>query len=468
MTIMGLCDISFRYRDAASDVRADLKVQSGECVVLAGPSGSGKTTLTRLVNGLAPTYYPGTLQGRIIIRETDAALQPFWQRSLVVGSVFQDPASQFFSSDLAGEVAFACENLGYSQARIKDHTDKAIERFDLDALRDRPLDVLSSGEKQRVAIASVCALRPPILVCDEPTANLDEEASTYLARTFKLLKEQGCTLLIAEHRLAWLEGLADRFIFLREGVIEWERTPEKMAELTTHERTVAGLRSSIPIPLPDLAAPHGEGIPSLATYGISCKRHAKMIWSHVSFSAYPGQIIALTGRNGSGKTTLAKVLSGLLRHHDGEIRLHGKPASPGRQRAAVWYGSNDTGTQFFTNSVTEELLIGSDRSDATLDRARAIVHDFGLYPFKDAHPASLSGGQKQRLSLACGLLSGRDILIFDEPTSGLDGANMVLVAQALKRAADGGVTVIVITHDGELAQRCCTHRVDMGALCTKD
>lgn len=168
----------FQYADSGDGVEdIGLHVRKGECVVLTGPSGNGKTTLTRLVNGLAPAFYAGRLSGAVELGGRDRREEPLWQRGRLVGSVFQDPKSQFFSSQLAGEVAFACENYGIPHDEIVSRTDAAIRAFRLEGLRDRPLDVLSSGEKQRTAMASVCALDPPVLVCDEPTAIWTSRAS---------------------------------------------------------------------------------------------------------------------------------------------------------------------------------------------------------------------------------------------------------------------------------------------------
>ena len=167
-----LHNVTFQYAECKEGVHdIDLTVRDGECVVLTGPSGGGKTTLTRLINGLAPSYYQGELTGRININKTEIATLPAWEIGREIGSVFQDPKSQFFSSELEGEVAFACENYGMAKEEVKRCTDSAIASFGLEGLRLSPLDVLSSGEKQRVAIASVYALAPHTYVCDEPTAN---------------------------------------------------------------------------------------------------------------------------------------------------------------------------------------------------------------------------------------------------------------------------------------------------------
>ena len=175
---------SFQYENSDRGVQdISLSVKSGECVVLTGLSGCGKTTVTRLVNGLAPSYYPGAFSGSVRIDGKDISRLSTWEIGRLVGSVFQDPKSQFFSSELAGEVAFPCENYGLSTREIRERTDAAIEALKLSRLRDRAVDVLSSGEKQRAAIASVYAMKPKVFVCDEPTANLDAAGTRQLAQT---------------------------------------------------------------------------------------------------------------------------------------------------------------------------------------------------------------------------------------------------------------------------------------------
>ena len=220
---------AFRYENSGRGV-SDISflVKSGECVVLTGISGCGKTTVTRLVNGLAPSYYPGVFSGSVRIDGKEISGLSTWEIGRLAGSVFQDPKSQFFSSELAGEVAFACENYGLSSQEIRRRTDNAIEEMTLSYLRDRPLDAISSGEKQRTAIASVYAMKPKVFVCDEPTANLDAAGTRQLARTLKELKAQGYTLLIAEHRIDWLMEIADRFLYLREGKIERAYAPKDL------------------------------------------------------------------------------------------------------------------------------------------------------------------------------------------------------------------------------------------------
>ena len=362
---------------------------------------------------------------------------------------------------MPGEVAFSCENYGFPHEKIVLQTDAAIRRFHLEHLRSRPLDVLSSGEKQRTAVASVYAMNPPIYVCDEPTANLDGKGIEELREVLQSLKQEGCTLLIAEHRLSWLMDLADRFVYIRDGATQWERTSEQMRRLSPENLEQLELRAVQRHGVSRLSSPVGMSTPILSLQGLSCRRGNHVIWEGLNLAVWVGQVIAITGHNGAGKTTLAKIVAGLERPSKGGIFLHGRKASPAQRRKCCWYSSNDTGTQFFTNSVTEELLLGVSRTEERLEKARNLLKRFGLYPYKDAHPAVLSGGQKQRLSIACGLLSGREILLLDEPTSGLDGGNMRKIASSLAEAAAEGKTILVITHDEELIEACCDFRWEL-------
>lgn len=451
-----LKNVSFQYEGCEEGVHGiDLAVHDGECVVLTGPSGGGKTTLTRLINGLSPSYYQGTKMGSVWVNDTEIASLPAWRIGQEIGSVFQDPKSQFFSSELAGEVAFACENCGMAKQEIQMRTDEAIASLGLEKLRHHPLDVLSSGEKQRVAVASVYALHPYIYVCDEPTANLDREGTARLADLFRKLKDEGNTLIIAEHRLAWLNGIADRFVYVSEGTIQWEKAPSQMRELSEEERKRYGLReiTETEFSLPMLVT--GTGEEYFFCRNLSCRRKKTIIFENLNLSLPAGQITALTGKNGAGKTTLAMALAGLQKQSGGEICIGGRSLSAAKRRRAVWYSSNDTGTQFFTTSITDELLLHSDASPGRLEQARELLKRLELYAYKDTHPAALSGGQKQRLSIACGLLSDREILLLDEPTSGLDGGNMRKIADILTEAAAEGKTILVITHDKEFMQACC-------------
>lgn len=467
--IVDLRNVSFAYRAAEETLHdVSLSIQAGECVVLCGASGSGKTTLIHLINGLAGGYYAGKTSGEIIINGNIAQKIPQWRRAETVGSVFQDPAAQFFSSQLAGEIAFTCENLGYDHNQVVRNTDQAISTFKLDDLRNTPNDALSSGQKQKLAIASVMAPHPTLLAMDEPSSNLDESTGWALGKTLAQLKASGHTLVIAEHRIAYLMNVADRFFYVRDGRIQAELTRKQMLMLSDDERRAMGLRAPRKIvrpelPLPQLIPTNTHATPTLEVRQAMMAFDHHQIFSDVSFTVDQGQIVALTGINGAGKTTLARIIAGLLKSKSSQILINGKRLSARQLRHNVWFSPNDTRTEFFTTSVAEEVMLLVSPNETNKEFARRVLHELGLWELKDHYPATLSGGQKQRLSIACGLVARRQVLVLDEPTSGLDSYNMTRLAETLSYAAHKGQAVLVITHDNEFISSCCTHNYELAS-----
>ena len=309
--------------------------------------------------------------------------------------------------------------------------------------------------------AMMCRMKPTVFVCDEPTANLDAAGTRQLAQTLRQLKEQGFTLLIAEHRIDWLMGIADRFLYLRDGRIAAEYTPEDLLLLPEKDILHMGLRSPHEgkcLPAPSVL---DESPAVLKTAGLSKRIRKEVIFEDVSLSFPKGKVTAITGQNGAGKTILAQILCGLARQTRGHILIDGKKARAAVRRREIYYCGNDTSTQFFTASVAEELLLNTRLTEENKSHARILLNELGLYEYRDAHPSALSGGQKQRLAIACAIFSGRRILILDEPTSGLDGQNMRLIAERLKSEARNGRTILVITHDRELIESCCDNVVEV-------
>ena len=214
-------DVSFAYRAPAEGAGApegvcgiDLRVEAGRCVLVCGASGCGKTTVTRLANGLAPSFFPGTLEGRVLVDGRDVADLESWEVAACVGSVFQNPRTQFFNVDSTGEVAFSLESMAWPEERIRERTHDTIRQLGLEELADRSIFSLSGGEKQRIAYASSWAPHPANLVLDEPTSNLDEAAIAALRRYLLDAKAQGAAVLVAEHRLWWLADVADEVVVL--------------------------------------------------------------------------------------------------------------------------------------------------------------------------------------------------------------------------------------------------------------
>lgn len=449
-------NVSFGYGEAQETLsQVSAAIAPGECVLLCGASGCGKTTVTKLINGLIPAFTPGCrLEGRVEVDGLDPGTTPMYELARKVGSVFQNPKSQFFNLDTDSELAFGLENEGRPPEEIRKRVADTVDALHLQELQARNIFSLSGGQKQLLAFGSVYAMGPEIFVLDEPTANLDQDAIARLHDQIAGLKRQGRTVVIAEHRLYFLTDLIDRALYLRDGVLERTFTRKQFFALTDGEREALGLRTLIPAgcTLP-AAAPAGakEG---LSVEGLTCAyRKEPPVFQALSFSARPEEVVAITGPNGVGKTTLSRCLCGLIREQAGQIALNGRPLNRKKRQKAAFCVMQDVNHQLFSDSVWGECRMSApDVPDSSL---KGVLDSLHLLPFRERHPMSLSGGQKQRLAVATALLSEKPILIFDEPTSGLDYARMVEVSGVIRSLAQQGRIVLVVTHDQEFLQRAC-------------
>ena len=464
-----LKNVSFRYgsnerqeygEDSLSGV--DLTVRDGEFVLLTGPSGCGKTTILRLINGLIPHFYPGKMEGEVLLGGKSVGSQELYETALRVGTVFQNPRTQFYNVDTTGELAFGCENRGLPEERIYARIDDTVSRFGIEKLMDRNIFRLSDGEKQKIACACVDVAGAEIILLDEPSANLDYEATLALRDLIIQWRGQGKTILAAEHRLAYLWDLIDRAVILRNGKIVRELMGEEKVTQTTETLAKMGLRSTVQespasMDLPALL-PEDEPL-TFTSFRFAYPGAKTPVVDIPKLSLAAGEISAFTGGNGAGKTSLLRCICGLERRSKGILTFKGKAYDGKARRKLCFMVMQDTGNQLFTESVLEEVLISLPKSTENgKEKAVEIIRRLDLEAFLDRHPQSLSGGQKQRLAIACALASGREILLLDEPTSGLDYAHMLETAGLLKQLQARGITIIVVTHDCELIRACCTRQ----------
>jgi len=312
--------------------------------------------------------------------------------------------------------------------------------------------------RQRIAIASAEAIDPDIYVMDEPSANLDMGATEDFAAFVRLLKKQGKTILIAEHRLYYLRDIADRIVYLNKGEIVSVMTPQEMNILPHAQVFEWGLRSMelLNLPFPANSGKETEQKPLLSVERLHKRFGLHEVLKDVSFSCSPGEIVAIVGPNAAGKSTLGKLLSGLLKEDGGTIRFAEKPLKKSRRRGVIWYIMQDLDSQLFGESLTDELLTGKKETPTLKLRADELLTLLNLAEFADRHPATLSGGQKQRLALAVALLNEAPVIVLDEPTSGLDGRNMRSVSKQLHTLAQKGHIILMITHDLECALATCS------------
>jgi energy-coupling factor transport system ATP-binding protein len=471
-----------------------------------GQSGCGKTTLTRLINGLIPHFYDGELSGDVVIDGQLTAATPLDKLALHIGSVFQNPRSQFFNLDTTSEIAFGCENLGFPPEEIRRRVDSAAAELGISHLLDRDIFALSGGEKQLVALASSYALEPRILVLDEPSSNLDAQACTQLAAQLARLKASGKTIVIAEHRIHYLEDIYDRVLLIVDGRVADEWGSAEFSALSVAELEALGLRTrsldglvprrpaaaassaapTLQPPAPAAAQPHPTPHPQphpqpqshsptqsprLQVYGLTAGyKHQAPIINKLSFHAAPGEIIAIIGANGQGKSTLARVLCGLHREWQGTVELDGKPLRPTQRPGLFYLVMQESSYQLFTDSVQNEMLLSSSRRHRpSAEKVQQILELLSLEDYRQRHPMSLSGGQKQRCAIGAAMAHDAEVLIFDEPTSGLDFANMCRVVEVLNQLSRQGKLLFIITHDYELLLRACTRALVLdGGRITRD
>lgn len=449
--------ISFSYGEENENTGGvrdiDLNIEDGQFVVLCGESGCGKTTITRLINGLIPHYYEGQMAGEVWVNGEKVSEQPLYDTAAVVGSVFQNPRSQFFNVDTTSEITFGCENLGQPEKDIRERFAKTVRDFRLEKLMDRNIFHLSGGEKQKIACAGVSIMEPDVLVMDEPSSNLDAASILDLRKILAFWKSQGKTIIVSEHRLYYLHGLADRFIYLAEGQVSRDYSAAEFEQLTEQQRSNMGLRTfALERLLPPVLPQQEKTALALHNFRFAYKNEPETL--HIMDCEIPtNRIVGIIGNNGAGKSTFSRCFCGLEKRC-GEIVWNGRKYRPKDRLSTCYMVMQEVNHQLFTESVLDEVLISMEEENQ--ERAEEILNRLDLLAFKDRHPMSLSGGQKQRVAIASAIASKRSILFFDEPTSGLDYKHMKEVANVLRQVRDTGITVYVITHDLELILDCCT------------
>lgn len=452
--LLNLSNVSVRYghHDTLcwSIKNIDLQIVKGEVVLFCGASGCGKSTLLRLANGLIPHYFDADVTGNIQVQ--GKALEHFNLALMArqVGSVFQNPSSQFFTTTVEDELAFALENQGYPVASINQRLADIAEQFSLQDKLPQSIFELSSGQQQKLACASATMLNPNVYVLDEPSANLDAEGIAMLRTIIQLWREQGKTVLIAEHRLFYLNGLVDRVVHMAKGQIQEMVTGEKFFNRSSHALEQQGLR---PAHFADLSCSISATSGLAGNYQLSPIQLGKsgQTWLDVpALSFAKGQVTTIIGANGAGKSSLMKVLAG--QHRDKAVLTDGQTYWHWRaRRRHSFFVSQHVHQQLVADSVLEEIQLSMP--EPSEQGAREWLHQVRLEELADKHPLAMSRGQQQRLALLTALASERELLLLDEPTSGLDWNNMAALAELIQNACRGNRTVVVISHDPEFITR---------------
>ena len=460
-----LKDVSFTYQGSDGNNLYDinLHIKKGECVLISGKSGCGKTTILRIINGLIPNFYMGKLSGSIMACNMDISVSPSYKIAEKIGMVYQNPRSQFFNIDTDSEIAFGIENLSYPRNELLRRVDKTIKDIGLQNIMGRGIFELSGGEKQKVAFGSIYAMEPEIYLLDEPSANLDTKCTEQLRQRLKLLKKQGKTIVITEHRLYYLQDIVDRVVYMNKGKIENCFTSKEFFSQSEEKRKRLGLRG-FDFSLIDIQNNLLSKETIFELQHISTGYGKKVVIQDMTIEASQGEIIGITGHNGAGKSTLAETICGLRKPISGQLMWKGKPISEKQLLKLSYMVMQDVDYQLFADSVENECTYGMDNVE--IEKVLNTLKTLNLLEFREKHPGTLSGGQKQRLAVAVSMICQKKILIFDEPTSGLDLEGMIKVTDLLKKLAEMGKVIFVITHDYEFITEVCTRvvRIDEGTL----
>lgn len=472
-------------RDAVSGV--DLALSAGEILLLTGPSGCGKSTLLQALRGVLPGVFDAEVEGGISVSGADVRGLSISETADRIGLVLQEPAAQLCNLTVDTEVAFGPENLLLPAEVCRQRVLDSLAAVSLSTKATATVDALSGGEAQRLAIASVLAMAPRVLLLDEPTATLDPDSASQIVALVRALAAAGHGVLVVQHDFEGLLPFADSMVVLEQGAVT-HRGPPRVVVTELLERAdrpiavpgpaliayAAGLRGPLPLTPEELAlalggGPGGEApaaddivgsVPGGSDLTTSAVRYRyrsadRIAVQDVDLAIETGTTVALVGRNGSGKSTLARLLVGLLVPQAGSVALEGRPIgrlthrTAGRETAYVFQFPEH---QFVASTVRKEIAYGLERlgtESSEIERAVAdVASRLGLADKLDRHPFSLSGGEKRRLSVATMVVLRPKLIVLDEPTYGLDEANLAeLVDLVFTELRQIDSTIVVITHD---------------------
>ena len=467
--------LTFRYQRRSEPAIKDisLTLQAGEILLIAGASGCGKTTLARCINGLIPRSYKGELQGKLLFFGQDLSRQPLSRISQVIGTVLQDPERQILGTRVQAEIAFGLENLGRSRQEILAAIGESLATLGIAHLRERETFNLSGGEKQKVALAGVLAMRPSILLLDEPLASLDPASAQETLALVRRLADTGMAVLLIEHRVEDVLGIRpDRVMFMQAGEVRYLGKMDGLQQAVNYHEV------KLPAPMVIEMArknPPTEAVdfePAVVKKAASDEQRQPLVefddvnfgyeedqpvLKGISLKIYRGDVIAVLGANGAGKTTLVKHAIGLLKPRSGRVLVGGQDThtlSVAQIAATLGYVFQSPSHMLFAPSVREELAFGPtnlhhDPAEIEKEVSEAI-HIVNLAGLEKEPPLALSFGQQKRVSIAAILAMRSRILVMDEPTAGQDYQNYLSFMDSILQLPSFEA-ILFITHDIDLA-----------------
>lgn len=496
MPLFKVENLTYYYPETEKAALRDinLEIEEGEFILVAGGSGSGKSSLARVLAGLIPDFYGGRIGGKIFFKGKDIKTMDRRKLAMEVGMVFQDPEKQMVQSYVEAEIAFGLENLGLDPEEMKRRIAEVISFMNLTPIRNMFTANLSGGQKQKLALASVLAMQPHVLILDEPTSQLDPVSAEEILNLVKRLNEEmGFTVIMIEQRLERCFHLADRVLFIERGEIVCDgKAQEKACEaikmglpfVPPVARFFADLNfPSVPITVKEgrkllRSCLKGKKPTSKIQFGL-CRNNVhvedlreqnsvvslKNVWftypggqevlKDASLDIKEGEFVAILGENGAGKSTLLKHMIGMLKPGRGKVHVLGKDISKNGYkeiRRLTAYLSQNPNDYLFQDTVEDELLFTLKNFALTdISVVDEMLEKFHLSRYRKTNPRDLSSGERQRVALASVLVTRPRLIILDEPTRGVDFRLKADLGKFLQKEAEKGCTVIVVTHDVEFA-----------------
>lgn len=433
----------------------DLTVAQGDFVAITGAVASGKSALLHCITGAIPKFHEGDLRGNVKVMGRDVAEIPLPKMSDYLGYMMQEPQNQVVSVDVYEDVAFGIGNKNVPWEEMDQRVHEILDFVGLSGLEERKTEELSGGQAQRVVLAGVLALDAPILILDQPTAELDPQGRRDLYQHLASLnREKGVTIIMVMDRTEEVLSCANRVLVMDQGTIGHEYTPEAFA---AKERDAHKAHSANPTNGGDIVARvNGAGYTYKGGF-VGCEP--------LDLSIGQGEFVSVIGLNGSGKTTLMKMLEGLLTPSVGSVELFGQTVTKkniNELRKRIGFLFQNPDFQIFASTVEEEvaftLKLRKLPENVIKERVEAALAQSGLLSYMGEHPQKLSRGQRQMLALASVLVGDPDLIIADEPTSGLDEAQSYMIMDALSELVKQGKTVLLVTHDLSMAKQYA-HRI---------
>jgi energy-coupling factor transporter ATP-binding protein EcfA2 len=458
-------NISYTYPHTVQKAlhHLSLSLQKGSCVMVTGPSGAGKTTLCLAASGILHHEYGGKKEGLVTVDAIN--VQDYTDLTALaqkIGIVFDDPEAQMIFTTVEEEILSAIEHRGLDVAATEERLTSIMTIAYLGELRNRSPHNLSGGQKQRVALAATLALGNDILILDEPTSELDEHATKRIVAILQDLKAQGKTILLVEHKYSHFMEMVDTLVVMEDGKISAIGIPDELLADDRLRRIIiadfSGIRNLSKMTTVPTES-DGSTNPIINVRELSHAYGDILALDTINLTIQPGEFVALVGENGSGKTTLVKHFNRLLIPTQGDVIVNGKNTREctitdlARHVGLVFQNPDH---MFFADTVREEVEFGL-KNLGILDGGKIIdaaLSDVGLVHTKDLYPRWLSRGERQRLAIACVIAMQPAIIVLDEPTTGLDGNEARLVLEILKKLQLKGHTIIIITHNKNIATSC--------------